>query len=68
VVLRGYEVAGKQLLDSPSGRVPFAETFTFVLCGNFASVPHSANVSRSRVQLLFRGLAVSTAALAMSRP
>ena len=57
VVLRGYEIAGKQLMGDGASAKPFADTFTFVFCGNFSSTPYSPEVPRSKVKLLFRRFA-----------
>mmetsp|Transcript_1208 Transcript_1208/g.3822 ORF Transcript_1208/g.3822 Transcript_1208/m.3822 type:complete len:262 (-) Transcript_1208:349-1134(-) len=57
MVLHGYEIAGKQLMETGEHRAPFAETFTFVFCGNFSSVPHTPDTPRSEIMLLFKRFA-----------
>lgn len=68
MVLHGYEIAGKQLMETGEHRAPFAETFTFVFCGNFSSVPHTPDTPRSEILLLFKRFAeVKQAKAAPSR-
>jgi len=68
MVLHGYEIAGKQLMETGEHRAPFAETFTFVFCGNFSSVPHTPDTPRSEIMLLFKRFAeVKQAKAAPSR-